>query len=248
MKLLGRDDLMEALKIQVKCYLDKNKIYITLFLIYVAVMISIMAGTQSEIPFNNVQNFFENNHVIINILMLQATILVLGFFRNNISHMIESGFTKKRAYVGNIINSILFSVISSIFIVGVFCITIAVLNGNSSSIRNLDIYYFGLEVYGINFNSVIKMLMYTFAACIAVMALSNLLALGSKIWSFAFVSGLIALFTFNLFKKSLIVNVVSRFFQWYKAPYIIGIILAVTAIVLFFIGWFLTIKINFKNS
>lgn len=238
---------MEALKIQIKCYLDKNKIYITLFLIYVAVMISIMAGTQSEVSFNNVENFFDNNHVIINILMLQATILVLGFFRNNISHMIENGFTKGRAYVGNIINSILFSVISSIFIVAVFCITIVVLNGNSSAIKSLDIYYFGLEVYGININSIIKMISLTFAACIAVMALCNLLALGSKIWSVIFAGALIALFTFNLLQKSLIVNVVSRFFQWYQAPYVICIALIAASVVLFSIGASL-LSFSFKKT
>ena len=227
---------MEAVKIQIKCYLDKNKIYMTLFLIYVAVMISIMAGTQSEVPFSNVKNFFDNNHVIINILMLQATILVLGLFRNNIAHMIEKGFTKNRAYIGNIINSVLFSIISSIFIVAVFCITIAVLNGSSSSIRNLDIYYFGLEVYGINFNSIVKMITLTFAACIVVMSVCNLLALASQKWSLAFTVGLIGIFTFNLFQKSFIVNMVSRFFQWYQAPYVICIGLIVSSVVLFAVG------------
>jgi len=241
---------MEALKIQIRCYLNKNKLYMILFLLYMAVMIGIMANMQTEVPFANVQNFFYNNHIIINILMLQGIILVLNFFRNNISYMAEQGVSKGKAYIGNIVNSILFSIISSIFIVGVFCITIIVASGNSSVIKGIDIYYFGLEIYGINLHSFVKMVLFTFAAFMMVMAICNLLALGSRIWTFAFGSMLTILFAVSIWKKSFIVTAVSHFFQWYKAPYYLSLILVITAIVLFLLGWFFVrkISINIKQK
>jgi len=91
----------------------------------------------------------------------------------------------------------------------------------------------------------VKMVLYTFAAFMMVMAICNLLALGSRIWTFAFGAILTILFAFSIWKKNIIVAEVSRFFQWYKAPYYLSLILAITAVVLFILGWFLVRKISF---
>ena len=236
---------MKIFKEQVKDYVVRNKIYLIIFWIYTMIMTSVMAGVQADIPFTNLRNYFDNNHIIIIIMIFQCGIMILALIKNSYprSKMLKQNI--KSYFVSNVIISIGFSLITSILIIGIFYVRILFSN-DLSSYGNL--YFFGLEINKLSPVSILKIISYCVSILLAIVALSNLLCLLAKLWTRVSLVIVTVLFILSIWKKDFVVTTVTSIFQANSSVYLITLGVFIVAILIFAIDFMIMRKNYIANT
>jgi len=225
---------MEIFKDQVKDYIKRNKIYIVIFWTYSILMTSVMAGLQAEVPFANLHNYFENNYILITIMLFQSEIMILALIKNSYpkSKMLKHNI--KSYFISNVIISVIFSIITFILIASIFYGRIF-LSSDLSAYES--IYFFGLEITRFDAVTTLKIISYPLSVLLAITALSNLLCLIPELWTKICLALIVAFFIFSLWKKTFAVTTVTSIFEMNNSSYLITIGVSIIAILIFIVEW-----------
>lgn len=223
---------------QLKTYITENKIYLTFLYIYTAVMVGIMGRAQSDVPFSNMKNFFSNNGVVIIIFLVQFVMLSATFFKNAWNKQKNEDIEVVKYIINNIFICVFFSLISSLIIIIVFFTSIWLSGGNSlERLKNLRIFYFGIALYGLSFQSIMKMFIYSFSINMVIMAVSCMLGIKNLKWHYIFSGGMILFLITGILLKYKIAEVLSNFFEVYGSPYGLSMMLIGIAVGILLYNW-----------
>jgi len=202
-------------------------------------MTSVMAGVQADVPFVDIYNYFENNYIIIVIMLFQSVIMILSLIKNSYprAKMLKQNINSY--FISNVIISVIFSLVTFIFVITTFYVRLSLYNDLSSY---KSIYFFGIEVSKFNGITTLKILLYCLSSLLAITALSNMLGLLTKLWTKISLGILTVFFIMSLWKKTFAVTSFSYIFEMNRSSYLITFGIFLVAILIFAVDYRLVQK------